>query len=133
MEAAKFTPTGHRRPSHKRREYDRPEDVTEKFYAVALHYADKNLKEVPDLSEYPNLEVLHLDNNQIKDIKDCFDGLSKLQVIHLLGNQLTDIVGCFDGLDSLEVLQIYNNPLSEESISYLQKLRDRGVVVNYED
>jgi len=151
---AKFTPTGHRRPVHRPREYEQPEP-NGNYYKTVLNFAGDGLKKVPDLSEYPNLEILNLAQNQLTDIKGCFKGLSMLEVLNLgynllsevndsfydlislevialYHNQLVDIRGCFEGLDKLETIRIANNPLSDDSINYLKELEGvKGVKVDW--
>jgi len=152
---AKFKPTGHRRPVHRPRDYEQREIDLEKFYVTELYFNRQGLTNVPDLSEYPNLEFLILHDNDIADIKGhlyglvklefinlarnrlteirgCFDGVDNLRRLALYENQLVEIRGCFDGLDKLESIGLRKNPLSDDSKVYLQELKDKGVRIGYD-
>lgn len=71
----------------------------------------KDIKELEDLENFSDLEVLNLYQNQIEKI-DGLDKLKNLQQLNLDYNKITSISG-LENLENLKELRICNNLISE--------------------
>jgi len=77
---------------------------------TSLDLSNNWLTRIPDFSQiFPNLEILCLQKNQIKEIPD-FASLPKLENINLSDNLLTEIPD-FSGLPCLKTLEVESNRL----------------------
>ena len=77
------------------------------------------------LEGFKNLEVLYLQDNQIRKLeKDSFKNLDKLRELWLENNSLIEIFeeNTFFGLNNLEKVCLFNNPVSNLFPSVVSKL-----------
>ena len=90
-----------------------PQDVT------YLMLWDNQISDLTPLSGLANLSCLILNGNQISNLAPL-SGLTNLEILELNGNNINDITPLIK-LTNLTSLELDDNPISEESISELQK------------
>lgn len=78
-----------------------------------LDLSDRDLAELPDLSIYPNLEILGINLNRISDLSPCADA-PKLREIYAAGNNFTTIDPLY-GMTALEELGLSGSAVSDIS------------------
>ncbi|XP_060104582.1 leucine-rich repeat-containing protein 72 isoform X1 [Heteronotia binoei] len=84
--------------------FKKDNDVTE------LYLGERELKEVPDLSQFHKLMYLWLNNNKIEKLTflKCNCGLREL---YLNNNEIRSIAGVLRHIHSLQILMLHNNQL----------------------
>ena len=70
------------------------------------------LASLDGLQRMPNLQSLHLTNNQITTLNNNFNGLNNLRVLYLSYNQITALGNSLKDLNNLEVLNLDNNQIT---------------------
>lgn len=81
-----------------------------KYLDLTLHY----LRSVPDkLSDFVNLEILNLADNDIEKLSPDIDRLSKLNELFLDRNKLTELPSAMAKLERLSRLSLSGNMFSE--------------------
>ncbi len=87
-----------------------------------LKLSKKNLKSIPDLSGFKNLEELDLSNNKIGKVENV-EGLVHLQKLNLLNNSITKMEG-LENLRDLKMLWLTDNDIEViEGIDQLPSLQ----------
>ncbi|XP_015213624.2 leucine-rich repeat-containing protein 72 isoform X1 [Lepisosteus oculatus] len=89
-----------------------------------LYLARKALASVCDLSGFPMLNYLWLNNNKIREIP-CLTYNYRLTELYLHNNEITNITGCLNHLTSLQVLLLHKNQLRKlgEAVSELRGMQ----------
>jgi len=77
-----------------------------------LYLADGNLKNVPDLAHFKNLQYLWMNGNKLERIT-CLHGNLRLSELYLQHNALKSICGALAHLTCLKVLLLHNNQLEK--------------------
>jgi Leucine-rich repeat (LRR) protein len=94
------------------------ESLYDIFKKISIDLSWKGLTKVPAF-DLPNLEVLHLDNNNLTEVP--LFRLPNLEILNLNNNQLAKI--SIPDLPNLEILYLNNNKLIELPLPNLPKLR----------
>ncbi|XP_061071998.1 leucine-rich repeat-containing protein 72 [Conger conger] len=89
-----------------------------------LYLAKKGIVSIPDLSRFPMLRRLWVNNNKIKHIS-CLAVSCCLTELYLQNNALTSISGALGHLTCLKILSLHNNELRrlEESVRELKRMQ----------
>ncbi|XP_036394611.1 leucine-rich repeat-containing protein 72 [Megalops cyprinoides] len=91
---------------------------------IQLYLGKKGIVYVPDLSQFPMLRYLWLNDNKIKKIS-CQTINCCLTELHLHNNEITSISGALSHLTCLQVLLLHNNQLRrlDESVTELRRMQ----------
>ncbi|XP_066571647.1 leucine-rich repeat-containing protein 72 isoform X1 [Amia ocellicauda] len=97
--------------------------ITRAIDVSELYLAKKALASVADLSRFPMMTYLWLNDNKIREVC-CLRHNYRLTELYLHNNDITSITGCLRHLTSLQVLLLHNNQLKKlgESVSELRRM-----------
>ncbi|XP_064205971.1 leucine-rich repeat-containing protein 72 [Anguilla rostrata] len=97
-----------------------------------LYFAKRGMISIPDLSRFPMLRRLWVNNNKIKNIS-CLAISCCLTELYLHNNTITSISGALGHLTCLKILSLHNNELRrlEESVRELKRMQCLHIVSFY--
>jgi len=104
-------------------------------YLTELMLSEAGISDLSFLENMPSLIVLNLNDNSIVDI-ESLQYLTELTSLDLSDNSIVDIQSLVDneGIGDGDTVVLSYNPLSNESLTLIDELNERGVnVVNEED
>lgn len=98
-----------------------------------LNLSRNNLQRLSDETFLPNLEVLDLSGNQIKDIDgNSFKSMAKLRELYVVDNRIDRIsTQAFDFNEHLEILKLSGNRL--KSMEFSDRLAERSLQIFIDD
>ncbi len=86
---------------------------------------------LPDsLIRLESLQILYLNQNRLTTLPELFGSLKSLQRLNLRNNQLKTLPTSFSNLSKLERLWVRNNPLDEAAKTFLNNLKEQGVLID---
>eukprot|EP00825_Cyclidium_porcatum_P038495 TRINITY_DN4488_c0_g1_i3.p1 TRINITY_DN4488_c0_g1~~TRINITY_DN4488_c0_g1_i3.p1 ORF type:complete len:413 (+),score=95.67 TRINITY_DN4488_c0_g1_i3:169-1407(+) len=87
-----------------------------------IHLANRNIQKLQKFEDFPNLEVLWLNDNKIEKLEGL-DRNFRIKHLYLQNNKLKSVEGSFTILNHLETLSLYNNELRDldKNIKQLQQ------------
>lgn len=95
-----------------------------------LYLSVNHLKNINKFIDLPLLEELYLDNNKLEELTPAVNNCLALKVLTVNDNQLTNLPFLSE-LDSMEVFSVYNNKLSFEDLEPLSHLFSVSVIQKY--
>jgi Leucine-rich repeat (LRR) protein len=98
-----------------------------------LYLEHKGLINFPDIpSDYTQLKILHLFNNQLTSLPDSLGQLTQLKTLNLSGNQLTSLPDSLGQLTQLQTLYLSGNQLTSlpDSLGQLTQLKTLRILGN---
>jgi len=106
--------------------------VEELGYISELDIGFNLFMEMPILQSFANLEILHLEGNQMKAVPDHLGFLSNLRELYLNGNHIATLTPEIGKLRKLEKLVLGNNQLTsiDWNIGYLTRLEELSLTGN---